>query len=232
MARKFTAGIVFAGATGLKTGQDLEDLIELAVPEVDLTDDSTLTVASDVVKVKDGGIAATQLASNAVTTAKILDGAVTTDKLADDSVTAAKLADNAVVAANIADGTITMAKIRRSTVNTFPPSGLAADVEAIYGVLSGAVAKVSDGGAAPGHDIYLFVTFTTAGMGVINGINLHISANSDMSGSVLLAQQQLFGVSASESFTVVGPIPYGHYFKLTINSGTPTYLSGYYFLRG
>jgi microcystin-dependent protein len=45
------------------------------------TDDSTLTLASSKLKVKDLGITSTQLAANSVITAKIQDGAVTSAKL-------------------------------------------------------------------------------------------------------------------------------------------------------
>jgi microcystin-dependent protein len=45
------------------------------------TDDSTLTLGSSKLKVKDAGITATQLATDSVITAKIQDGAVTAAKL-------------------------------------------------------------------------------------------------------------------------------------------------------
>lgn len=52
------------------------------------TDDSTLTLGSSKLKVKDAGITATQLATDSVITAKIQDGAVTASKLAPAAVTA------------------------------------------------------------------------------------------------------------------------------------------------
>ncbi len=58
------------------------------------TDDTTLTVASGLIKVKDSGIGVTQLASNAVTSVKIIDNAVTTAKIIDDAVTSAKIGSN------------------------------------------------------------------------------------------------------------------------------------------
>ena len=63
------------------------------------------------VKVSDGGITATQLASDAVTTAKILDANVTAAKLATDSVTTAKIADDNVTTAKIADQAVTRDKL-------------------------------------------------------------------------------------------------------------------------
>tara|TARA_R110002020_G_scaffold196163_1_gene397094 strand:+ start:2265 stop:3023 length:759 start_codon:yes stop_codon:yes gene_type:complete len=47
----------------------------------DTTDNSTLTLGSSKLKVKDAGISATQLATDSVITAKIQDGAVTSAKL-------------------------------------------------------------------------------------------------------------------------------------------------------
>ena len=58
---------------------------------VDL-DGSTLSLSASGVKVADGGVAATQLADDAVTTAKIGDGQVSAAKLVDDSIGSAKLA--------------------------------------------------------------------------------------------------------------------------------------------
>ena len=55
------------------------------------TDDSTLTLASRKLKVKELGITSTQLATDSVITAKIQDNAVTTDKITDSAVTLAKI---------------------------------------------------------------------------------------------------------------------------------------------
>lgn len=55
-------------------------------------DDTTLTISGDVLKVKDTGISATQLATSAVTSVKILDATIATADLAAASVTQAKLA--------------------------------------------------------------------------------------------------------------------------------------------
>lgn len=84
-------------------------------------DGTTLALGAGGLSVAAGGIGATQLASNAVTTAKIASGAVETAKIADDAVTAAKIADaainsdrldnNAVTTAKIADANVTAAKL-------------------------------------------------------------------------------------------------------------------------
>ena len=57
------------------------------------TDDSTLTLASSKLKVKDLGITSTQLAADSVIEAKIQNDAVTTDKITDSAVTLAKIQD-------------------------------------------------------------------------------------------------------------------------------------------
>ena len=54
----------------------------------DTTDNSTLTLGSSKLKVKDAGITATQLSTDSVITAKIQDGAVTAAKLAQAAINA------------------------------------------------------------------------------------------------------------------------------------------------
>lgn len=73
-------------------------------------DDSTLTISSNVLIVKDSGISTAKIANSAVTTAKIADSNVTTAKIADSNVTTAKIADSNVTTAKIADGAVTQAK--------------------------------------------------------------------------------------------------------------------------
>ncbi len=79
--------------------QVCDDLEDLGQP-----DGSTLTVASNVLKVKDAGITATQLATNAVETAKILADNVTNAKMATDAVAGSASGasgDNCIEAASI-----------------------------------------------------------------------------------------------------------------------------------
>ena len=59
-------------------------------------DGATLVQSTSGLKVKAGGISATELADDAVTTAKILDANVTAAKLASNAVTNAKLGDDSV----------------------------------------------------------------------------------------------------------------------------------------
>jgi microcystin-dependent protein len=66
------------------TAQKLNDIIGQATftSAADTTDNSTLTLGSSKLKVKDAGITATQLATDAVVETSIQDGAVTSSKLA------------------------------------------------------------------------------------------------------------------------------------------------------
>lgn len=67
-------------------------------------DGTTIEVSGGSLQVKDGGISAAKLATDAVETAKIKDANVTTAKIADANVTTAKIADAAVTAAKIDSG--------------------------------------------------------------------------------------------------------------------------------
>ena len=59
-----------------------------------VVDDSTIAIATDTLKVKDGGIGATQLAAGAVTTVKIGDDQVTNAKIAAGAVGTTEIADS------------------------------------------------------------------------------------------------------------------------------------------
>ena len=91
-------------------------------------DESTITLSSNTLTVKDAGIATAKLANLAVTTAKIAALNVTTAKIAADAITGAKIADNAIDSehytdgsidtAHLADDAVTGAKIAATTVAT------------------------------------------------------------------------------------------------------------------
>ena len=86
------------------TAANLNALVDSATFKTgsnEATDNSTLQVhGSGYLKIKDLGVSSTQLADDAVITAKIADSTGTTD-----GVTSAKLADNAVTTAKIKDST-------------------------------------------------------------------------------------------------------------------------------
>ena len=77
-----TTGQSFASGDQV-TAQKLIDIASNATftSAIATTDNSTLTLGSSKLKVKDAGITATQLATDSVITAKIQDGAVTAAKL-------------------------------------------------------------------------------------------------------------------------------------------------------
>ena len=67
---------------------------------------NSITVNADSIQVTDSGITATQLASDAVITAKILNANVTADKLASDSVITAKILDDNVTIDKMANDSV------------------------------------------------------------------------------------------------------------------------------
>ena len=105
MADQFTAGETFT-----EDEQVTASKLNLAQTNLKFTsnavDNSTTAISSEAIIVKSGGIAATQLASNAVEEAKILNGAVTANKLGADCVSGAKIADNSLTADHYTDTSI------------------------------------------------------------------------------------------------------------------------------
>ena len=79
-------------------------------------DESTITLSSNTLTIKDSGVATAKLASLAVTTAKIAAGAVTNAKLGADAVTGAKIADNAINSEHYTDGSIDTAHLANDAV--------------------------------------------------------------------------------------------------------------------
>lgn len=96
------------------TAANLNALVDSATFKTgsnEATDNSTLQVhGSGYLKIKDLGVSSTQLADDAVITAKIADSTGTTD-----GVTSAKLATDSVIEAKIAANAVTTAKIKDST---------------------------------------------------------------------------------------------------------------------
>ena len=92
-------------------------------------DDTTISFFSGTLRVKDVGITAAKIATNAVETAKIKDSNVTAAKLANNAVETAKIKDGQVTNNKIADGTITETKLNTTTKIFDPP---AAGMETSY----------------------------------------------------------------------------------------------------
>jgi len=98
-----------------------DDLNKIGEP-----DDDTIRNSGGVLKVPDGAIGPTQIATDAVITTKILNANVTTEKiallavetgqLADDAVTSGKIEDGAVIPAALASNAVETAKIKDAEV--------------------------------------------------------------------------------------------------------------------
>jgi hypothetical protein len=104
---KFSTTQTFADGDQV-TSAKMNAIVSGLSADSDLASDSTLTVAAGALKV--GVIGATNIAANAVTTAKITDSAITAAKLATDSVETAKIKDLNVTGAKIADATLGYSK--------------------------------------------------------------------------------------------------------------------------
>lgn len=79
-------------------------------------DETTITLSSNTLTIKDGGVSSAKIATGAVVEAKIGAGAVTNAKLGADSVTGAKIADNAINSEHYTDGSIDTAHIGNAQV--------------------------------------------------------------------------------------------------------------------
>jgi len=121
-------------AGSYSAGQGI-DAAELAGNTIQLeVDGTTLALGAGGVKVDDSGITVTQLANDAVETAKIKDANVTNAKLQNSSISFAgdvdaadgilggaatlTISDNAVTTAKILDANVTLAKIEDAAANT------------------------------------------------------------------------------------------------------------------
>jgi hypothetical protein len=90
-------------------------------------DDSTLTIASDVLKIKDGGVTGTQIGADAVDGTKIaddsidsehyVDGSIDLAHLAADSVDGTKIADDAIDSEHYTDGSIDLEHLAADSVD-------------------------------------------------------------------------------------------------------------------
>ena len=107
-------------------------------------DETTITLSSNTLTVKDAGIATAKIATGAVTTAKIAALGVTTAKIAADAITGAKIADNAINSEHYADGSIDTAHIADAQVTGTKMAALTVATGNIanLGVTSG---KLADG---------------------------------------------------------------------------------------
>jgi len=117
-------------------------------------DETTITLSSNTLTVKDAGIVAAKIATGAVTTAKIAALGVTTAKIAADAITSAKIADNAIDSEHYADGSIDTAHIADAQVTGAKMAALTVATGNIanLGVTSGKLAAGAVGTAKLADD--------------------------------------------------------------------------------
>jgi len=120
------AGQISAGDALTKTGNQLDVV----------ADNSTIEVSSDALQVMDGGITATQLATNAVTTVKITDGNVTNAKLQNSSIS---ITDESSTTGSVALG---------QTLEFLTGEGIDTSVESNRLTISAELATTSNKGVA------------------------------------------------------------------------------------
>lgn len=167
-----TKGQTFATGDQV-TATKLNDLVDAATFASGAVDSSTTQLSGGAIIVKDSGITAAKLASDAVTTAKILDANVTT----------AKLADSAVTVDKITDATITSAKLATQT---------AIDIN------GGAIDGTPIGASSPSTGVFTTITGTaitgstsikstgTGGIGYATGAGGAVTQNTSKSTGVTL----------------------------------------------
>lgn len=143
---------------------------------------TALTLSGNQFSVTSGGIGATQLASNAVTTVKIADANVTEAKLAANSVTTAKIADANVTQAKIASGAVGESQLATGAVTT----GKLADSNVTEAKLAtGAVTtgKIADSNVTEAKLAAGAVTSAKLGAGAVTGAKVSFLAQT-VTGSV------------------------------------------------
>jgi hypothetical protein len=114
-----------------------------------------------------GGISATELASDAVTTIKILNDAVTTAKIADNQITNGKMADNSVDSAEIVAGAVDPSHLsQKRTYDTYQAttSGTAKDFTGIPSWATRVVVVFSNVSLSGNDDILVQIGDIDAGL--------------------------------------------------------------------
>lgn len=121
-----TNHVLYWDGSNIAGKADATEAITCSQPLVRTADDIALSVddaffglnGSNELTLDNACITATELANNAVETAKVLDGAITGPKLASDCITSAKLADDAVGAEHIQDDAVGSAALADGAVVT------------------------------------------------------------------------------------------------------------------
>ena len=160
-------------------------------------DGTTLTLSSNQFSVTSGGIGATQLGSNAVTTVKILDANVTEAKLATNAVTTAKISDANVTQAKLANGAVGESQLAALAVTTAKLAN-AAVTDAKLASNSVTTAKILDAN----------VTEAKLANGAVTAAKL--AANAVTGGAISFLTQAVTGaVNGSNTNFTMSATPYG-----------------------
>ncbi len=116
-----------------------------------------------------GVVGTSEIADDAVTSAKILDGTIATADLADGAVTGAKIADGTIATADLADGAVTSTKIADGTITNADISSTAGiDVSKLAvtqnNLIVGSSGNVGSLLAPPGSGSGQVLTWTGSGI--------------------------------------------------------------------
>ena len=164
--------------------------------KADLGAGTGLTKSGTTLGISNGGVGATQLASNAVETAKIKDSNVTTAKIADSAVTSAKIADGTIVNGDIANTTITGGKLVNGTITA---TQLASNAVETAKIKDGAVTNAKLAGTVVANGTNLN-TLRTAGFYYQSSDN-NTSNNTNMPRNIKKAFTLLVESFGSSTFT-------------------------------
>lgn len=131
--------ITIAGGSGISTVAGATDTVTVHLN----VDNTTVEVSSDILRIKDGGISSTKLATGAVGTNQLSDSAVTALKIASDAVTTSKILDSNVTSAKIANGAVTESKLSRTVDSTFSNNDtIDSDINLVSGGAGGITVKL------------------------------------------------------------------------------------------
>lgn len=203
-------GTAFSNGEQLSASK-LNNLLDGATFGTDSVDNSsTLLNGSGAITVRDSGITAAKIATNAVETAKIADANVTFAKLAD-------VIDDDTMA------TATATTIATSeSIKAYVDAGNADN----RGYESLTNSTVSDNVQQNTTGRPLWTSFTLYASGKdINWLLLEVSPNSDMSEGTRIGQSRISSDGGADSGTqVTGIVPSNYYWKYaySLASGTPT----------
>lgn len=221
----FAPGAYIWNGSQWEAVKDINSTVYTGIAPIDITNEAVSLVNGGVstIKLADGAVTNTKLATNSVTTAKITDANVTESKLATNSVSTNKIVDSNVTTVKIADSNITNAKLAINSVTTAKINNQAVTSEKIMGgTTKGYVLTTTDP-----------VTKTAAWASVVSGSNgVEMPNNGGAAGSAILkagGTYKLFARAESYSrisFTgkaILRTEPFTEYRHL-LASGNPAYI--------